>query len=87
MDSLSDSRDFTDLVDIYKYMNNLYKIPADHFFAKPTRSLRGHSQKLQVQFSHTDVMNNFFTNRAIAKWKTLPDDTVQAENITDTRLG
>ena len=81
MDSLQFRKKFIDLCEIYKYMNGMYKTPASSYFTKPARSLRGHSEKLQVQFSRTDVRKNFFSNRAIQLWNSLPESTVQATSI------
>ena len=49
------------------------------YFTKPARGLRGHIMKIQVQFSRTEVRKKFFSNRAIALWNSLPDNTVQAD--------
>ena len=62
MDSLQFRRNFTDLMEIYEYMNNMYKTPASCYFTKPAWSLGGHPMKLHVQFSRTDVWKHVSSN-------------------------
>ena len=53
IDSLDKRRTYTDCVETYKFVQKKYKTPAEVYFRKLARELRGHSQKLMKQYSRT----------------------------------
>ena len=71
MESLSFWRDFTDLVEIYKYLNGLYKKPVEEFFTNPR----------SIHFSRTDIQKHSFYQSCITKWNMLSEDRVQATSL------
>ena len=83
MPTLQDRRQFSDLCEVYKYINNLYKTPPETFFSHPQRQLRGHSAKLHKNYCRTDVRKNFFSNRVVDKWNSLPQEVVSAPTLND----
>ncbi len=72
----------TDLCEVYKFLNGLYKTPANTLFTIPQRQLRGHSSKLSKSYSRTEVRKHFFTNRVVDVWNSLPEDVVSAPSLS-----
>ena len=70
-----------DLIDTYKYLNGLYKTPADKFFTLATGSTRGHKHKLFKTHSRTDVHKYFFSQRVIDVWNKLPKDLAESKTL------
>ena len=83
LDSLDKRRKFTDCVETYRFFHNQYKTPASMYFKQP--ELRGHSQKLMKQYSHTDIRKNFFSNRVVYTWNSLQDTTVKDQSMTSMK--
>ena len=81
MPTLQDRRVFTDLCEVYKYMHKLYKTPYETYFSHPQLQLRGHSLKLQKQYTRTKVRKHFFTNRIVDTWNALPEEVVTAKTL------
>ena len=80
-DSLSDRRRRTDLRETYKFMEGKYKTDSGLYFTKNERGLRGHSKKLQKNYSRTDIMQQFFANRVVKDWNNLREETVSAPSL------
>ena len=81
LQSLEQRRRNYDLCEAYKYLHNLYKTPSNTYFTPVTRSLRGHSLKIQKQFARTDIRRNFFSNRVVSSWNELPDEIVTSRTL------
>ena len=83
LESLQGRRETTDLVETYKLLNGHYKSNPENFFSNPNRQLRGHSSKLFVSRSKTEVRRNFFSNRVVKPWNKLPEDVVAAPTLDE----
>jgi hypothetical protein len=81
LEPLIERRHRGDLIDTYKYLNNMYRTDPTNLFVKPTKQLRGHSLKLQKQRVRTDVAKYFFKNRIVDSWNQLDEELVTAPNI------
>lgn len=79
--SLTERRTKYDLRETYKIINEAYVMDSNKFFNRNVNNLRGHSQKLNVSRSRTDIRKHFFSNRVIQQWNTLPDKIITAPNI------
>ena len=82
MDSLKERKERTEIIDTYKFLNGLYKTPADTYFSLPHKDLRGHSQKLFWRRSRTQIANHFYSNRVVKNWNALPEFAVSAPTVT-----
>jgi hypothetical protein len=80
-ESLTARREKADLRETYKLVNNKYKTNASTFFEMNIRGLRGHSQKLKVQYARTEIRRNFFSNRVVSSWNNLSEETVASKSI------
>jgi len=47
---------------------------------------RGNQFKMQLTHIHYNLQNNFYSNRIIAAWNSLPNDIVSVSNIFKKRL-
>ena len=72
-----------DLIEVYKIMTmentncNKQKL----FNISDINQTRGHSMKLRMQHSNTNLRKYSFANRVITNWNNLPDSVVNATNI------
>ena len=68
------------MIEVYKYLNGKYDV--DLSFLPPSDgSTRGHSLKLQKQFSKLKVRHDFFSLRVVDLWNSLPDSVVTAPSL------
>ena len=70
-----------DMCEVYKFMHGLYKTSYDNYFQKPFRTHRGHSLKLFKPQCKTNVRQNFFSQRMIDMWNSLPEEVVSAPSL------
>ena len=71
-----------DLIETYKIMKGLDRVEVERFFQlrKDSRT-RGHSLKIRgVQF-RSELRRNFFTQRVVNLWNSLPVEVVEATSL------
>ena len=83
LDTLEIRRTRFDLLYMYKIFNNIVDIDFNTFFhnniAIQRYNLRGHNLKLQQpKFSGSTIRNNFFCERIIPLWNSLPNEIVES---------
>ena len=81
MESLRERRKKTELVDTYKFITGRYKTPADKYFSLPHKELRGHSKKVYVKRTRTQLAGHFYSNRVVDAWNKLPEDIISAPTV------
>ena len=54
---------------------------SSHYFAPISSVTRGHNKKLTKPVCHTNGQLNFFTNRVVNYWNSLPPDIVNAKTL------
>ena len=82
LDSLYCERVKSDLVMCYKILNNLVSVDADVFFTlRSSTSTRDHSIKLYKQRTTSVRDANFFSNRTVNIWNSLPNDIVSSCSV------
>ena len=69
--SLETRRIRSDLIEVFKILNDGYRIDSDLFFTYDTGDRRGHSKKLFKRRSRHD--RYVFGNRIVDKWNSLPE--------------
>ena len=63
-----------DLIEVFKILNSYYNInPTQFFIPSDVISSRGHSMKLFKSHSRLNIRSNFFAQRVIGSWNSLPD--------------
>ena len=68
-----------DLIIVYKLLNGFLDVDPDHFFLRLTKNVtRGHTTKLFVNFSRLNIRKNFFSQRVVTAWNSLPESCVNA---------
>ena len=72
-----------DLIEAYKILTGKEKVDAGQFFqlADTGYNLRGHSFKLAIARSHTEVRRHFFSQRVIRNWNNLPQKVIDAPTV------
>ena len=69
-----------DMIEVYKYTNNINKVPVQPVEVELTRT-RGHSYKLLKKSSSTSQSQTFFSMRVVNSWNSLPDLVVTAPSV------
>ena len=79
--TLAYRRKRADVLQVYRIINNIDKIPFDLFFSYNRHETRGHRFKLDKPRANTKIRQNSFSNRVINVWNDLPDKVVAAPSI------
>ena len=79
--SLESRRIYFDLIMTYKIINNLIDLNFDDFFAFSNSCTRGHSLKLNINYSRINCRKYFFSNRVVPIWNSLSEDIVTSRNL------
>jgi hypothetical protein len=79
--SLEHRRSRGDMIDMYKYMHGLYDVDRPHFELATHRDTRGHSLKVNKGHCRLNVRSNFFSQRVVNLWNSLPESTVTAPTL------
>jgi hypothetical protein len=70
-----------DLIEVYKYTHGYYDVERPCFNLAASRELRGNSLKIQKNQHRLNVRANFFSERIVTAWNSLPDAVVTAPSI------
>ena len=71
-----------DLCLCYKIIHGHVELKADDFFElSPNCHTRGHNYKLTVKRSSLNVRRQFFSNRVVVPWNSLPPSIVNAPSV------
>ena len=72
-----------DMIETYKLLKGYYDISWSNLFTlNPTSHTRGHHLKLYKNQCRLQLRANFFTQRVINQWNSLPDEVVSAPTIS-----
>ena len=83
--SLEDRRLRGDLILMYRIMNGDVNIDSSKLFTvKAPNMARGHAMKVHLKkISNSDIRHNFFTQRVIVPWNTLPQHIVESKTVRE----
>lgn len=70
-----------DMIQVFKIIHGLERIPVDTFFEHSTSNTRGHSLKIVKQRCSTKIRQDAFSQRVINDWNTLPEEVVTATTV------
>ena len=71
-----------DLIETYKILTGKVKLNPSKFFKRTEDPrTRGHHLKLQKMRSSHHARSNFFSNRVVTKWNSLPEEVVSATTV------
>ena len=71
-----------DLIEVFKILNGYYEIDPTKFFTlTDVSNTRGHHMKLLKSYTRLNARSNFFTQRIINSWNSLPQEVVSAHTI------
>jgi hypothetical protein len=70
-----------DMINTYKYVHGLYKVSRPKFQLSEGKSTRGHSLKLIKDHCRLNVRSNFFSQRVVNAWNSLPESVVSAPTV------
>ena len=83
--SLAYRRSRGDAIEAYKYLHEIYSVVdcSDLLPLHESSSLttQGHSLKLAKRSSRTQLRQNFFSNRVIKLWNSLPEEVMTAPTV------
>ena len=77
-----------DMIQVFKIIHGLDRIPSDTFFEHSSANTRGHSLKLTKHRCLTKLRQDAFSQRIINDWNSLPEEVVNAPSVNSfkTRL-
>ena len=81
LESLESRRIASDLIFMYKIVNNLVDLDMNNFFSLNSNSTRGHNLKINFQHARLNCRKYFFVNRTIPIWNQLPNEIVNCSNV------
>ena len=80
--SLEFRRKRGDMIETYKILHGFYDVnTTNSLFTLTDTNTRGHPLKLAKISRNKNLYGNFFTNRVLNDWNSLPHDTVMAGSI------
>ena len=80
--TLSERRIRGDMIEVFKIRKGFSKVNYTTWFKlSDNNRTRGHSYKLVKSRSRLDIRRNFFSQRVINAWNSLPSEVVEAESV------
>jgi hypothetical protein len=80
--TLEDRRTRGDMIEVFKMLKGISKVDSSRWFRLAENSrTRGHSFKLVKCRSRLDVRKNFFSQRVVNTWNSLPAVVVEADSV------
>ena len=79
--SLEYRRERGDMIDVFKFVENIYDTDRPKLKLAASNRTRGHKKKLEKQRSKLDVRSSYFSNRVINLWNDLPDAVVNSRSV------
>jgi hypothetical protein len=70
-----------DMLEVYKYLHGYYSVQRPAFHKATTTELRGNSLKLQKNQYRLNIRRNYFSERIISTWNSVPEVVVTAPSI------
>ena len=69
------------MIDLFKYFTGIYDASRPIFELAPNSNTRGHSKKLIKKRSRLAVRRNFFSERVVSGWNSLPESVISAHSV------
>ena len=69
------------MIECFKYMTGIYKVPTDFMLLVYSSSTRGHSRKLKKMAAQKSCRANFFIRRITNAWRSLPEEVISAPTL------
>ena len=85
LESLESRRIYFDLLFLFKMIHNHIDLQWRDLFEFSSSSTRGHSFKINVQYSRVNCRKYFFINRITPIWNNLPNNVVESTSIWQFR--
>ena len=72
-----------DMMIIYKILNDLIDLDRESFLQMSNLYTGGHSKKLYKAFSRLKIRSQFFSQRVIDEWNSLPNSAVALGSLNE----
>ncbi len=76
-----------DMIQAFKYMNNIWDINETLLNPSSETRTRGHSQTLFKERWNTALRGIFFSNRIVNLWNILAENLMKSENVNSFKIG
>ena len=87
MPSMKHRRLRGDMIQTFKIIKGIDRLDPEELFSKPPCSTtRGHSEKLHVVYSRTQIRQHYFCNRIVAAWNSLPQEAINSKNTLQFKI-
>ena len=81
--TLAYRRERTDMLQVFRIIHQIDKIPFEYFFNYNTNPTRGHEYQLEKPRAETSLRQNSFSHRVINLWNDLPEEAVNCTEINE----
>ena len=78
LSSMSYRRLRGDLIEVFKYTHNIYKLSDSPFELESITNTKVHRYKLKKQRCNTTLQQHFVTQRIVDRWNSLPAEVAEA---------
>ncbi len=75
-----------DMIQAFKFINNIWDIEETILEPSDQTRTRGHPKKLFKDRWNTSVRGNFFSNRVVNLWNSLPENVVNAKDVKNFKI-
>ena len=72
-----------DMMIVYKMLNDLIDLERESFFRMSNLYTRGHSKKLYKPFSRLKIWSQFFSQKVIDEWNSLPNSVLFSVSLNE----
>ncbi len=75
-----------DMIQVFKYLNNIWDIDDKMIIPSTENRTRGHAQKIHKERWDTSIRGHFFSNRIVNLWNSLPDSIIKSKDVTTFKI-
>ncbi len=75
-----------DMIQVFKYLNNIWDTEDNLFKPSTENRTRGHTMKLYKGRWDSAIRGHFFSNRVVNLWNSLPDSVVKSKDVTTFKI-
>ena len=70
-----------DMIEVWKYLNDVYQVDQTMLKRDECSSTRGHCHKLKKQHNRLKLRSHFFSQRVVTAWNNLPKEVAEASTL------
>ena len=76
-----------DMIEVDKYLHDMYTVGRGILELQGPSRTRGHSLRLKKKFCKTALRKHYFSNRVVNPWNSLPESVIAAPSLNSFKAG